>query len=68
MTTATFDANPDGSINQAAYDSRWVKQGGNQLNDTYTANFDWVLRPTFFVNVSAGLYQTDNTTPSEFRG
>ena len=68
MTTATFDANPDGSINQAAYDSRWVRQGGNSLNDTYTANFDWVMRPTFFVNVAAGSYQTDNTTPSEFRG
>jgi outer membrane receptor protein involved in Fe transport len=68
ITTATFDANPDGSINQAAYDSRWVHQGGNQLNDTYVANADWVVRPTFFVNVSAGSYRTDNTTPQEFRG
>jgi hypothetical protein len=68
ITTSTFDANPDGSINQSAYDSRWVRQGGNQLNDTYTVNADWVVRPTFFVNISGGAYRTDNTTPEEFRG
>ena len=68
MTTAAFDANPDGSINQTAYDSRWVKQGGNSKNDTYAANFDWVVRPNFFVNISGGSYGTDHTTPPEFRG
>jgi Carboxypeptidase regulatory-like domain/TonB-dependent Receptor Plug Domain len=68
MTTSTFDANADGSINQTAFNNRWVNQGGNQLNDVYTANADWVIRPTFFVNVSAGSYHTDDTTPAEFRG
>ena len=68
ITTATFDANADGSINQSAFDSRWLKQGGNQTNDTYTGNFDWVIRPTFFVNVSGGSYRTNDTTPEEFRG
>jgi len=34
MTTSTFDKNADGTINQAGFDSRWVKQGGNSLNDT----------------------------------
>jgi Carboxypeptidase regulatory-like domain/TonB dependent receptor/TonB-dependent Receptor Plug Domain len=68
VTTATFDANPDGSINQAAFDSRWVRQGDNRLNDTYSANVDWMIRPNFFVNVSGGSYNTDFTTPEEFRG
>ena len=68
MTTSTFDANPNGTINQAAYDSRWVKQGGNQTNDTYAGNFDWAVTPSFFVNVSGGSYRTDDTTPPEFRG
>jgi Carboxypeptidase regulatory-like domain/TonB dependent receptor len=68
ITTATFDANPDGSINQAAFNSRWVNQGSNQTNDAYSGNLDWVIRPTFFVNVSGGSYRTDDTTPAEFRG
>ena len=42
ITTATFDANPDGSINQAAFNSRWVNQGSNQTNDAYSGNLDWV--------------------------
>jgi hypothetical protein len=68
ITTATFDANPDGSINQTAFNNRWVNQGSNQTNDTYTGNFDWVIRPTLFVNVSGGSYRTNDTTPEDFRG
>jgi hypothetical protein len=68
MTTSTFDANPDGSINQEAYNDRWVNQGGNQTNDSYSGNFDWIVRPTFFVNVTGGSYRTNDTTPPEFRG
>ena len=37
-------------------------------NDLYSGNLDWVVRPTFFVNVSAGSFMTDATTPPEFRG
>src|SRR4029079_8702932 len=68
ITRSTFDMNPDGSINQAAYDARWVKTGGNGTNDTYTGNMDWVIKPTFFVNLSGGSYRTNSTTPPEFRG
>ena len=68
MSLGTFDKNADGSINQAAFDSRYVKQGGNSTNDTYSGNFDWVIRPTFFVNVAGGTYRTNRTTPPEFRG
>jgi carboxypeptidase family protein/TonB-dependent receptor-like protein len=68
MTTSTFDKNADGTINQSAFDSRWVKQGGNSLNDTYSGNVDWVVTPKFFVNLMGGSYRTNNTTPPEFRG
>src|SRR6185436_8819623 len=66
--TGTFDKNPDGSINQAAYDARWLKQGDNNTNDTYAGTVDWVLKPTFFVNLSGGSFRTNRTTPPEFRG
>jgi TonB dependent receptor len=68
ITTSTFDANPDGSLNQTAFNNRWVNQGSDSENDTYAGNFDWIVRPSFFVNVSGGLYRTDRTTPPEFRG
>ncbi len=68
MTRSTFDMNPDGSINQTAYDNRWVKTGSNGTNDTYTGSVDWVIKPTFFVNLMGGSYRTNNTTPPEFRG
>ncbi len=69
MTRAAFDRNPDGSINQTAYNNRWVRQGGNSTNDTYSGNLDWVIKPTFFVNIQGGSYRfNDNFTPPEFRG
>ena len=55
MTLSTFDANPDGSINQTAFNNRWVNQGGNRENDTYSGNVDWVVKPSFFVNVTGGV-------------
>ena len=58
---STFDRNADGRINQTAYDTRWVKQGGNCTNDTYSGNLDWVITPTFFVNAAAAV-RTATTT------
>jgi carboxypeptidase family protein/TonB-dependent receptor-like protein len=68
MSLSTFDRNADGTINQAAFDNRWTNVGHNSTNDTYTGNLDWVIKPTFFVNVAGGSYRTDATTPPEFRG
>ena len=70
MSLSTFDRNADGTINQAAFDSRWIKSSnsGNSTNDTYAGNVDWVVRPTFFVNVQGGTYRTNQTTPPEYRG
>ena len=68
MSTSAFDALPNGDINQTAFNNRWVNQGTNSKNDTYAGNLDWVVRPNFFVNLSAGSYLNDNSTPPEFRG
>ena len=70
ITTNAFDKNADGTINQTAYDARWVNSSnsGNSQNDTYAGNFDWVVKPTFFVNVSSGSFFYNNTTPEAFRG
>ena len=67
MTLSPFD-NIGGVINQTAFDKRWVSQGSNSTNDVFSGNVDWVIKPTFFVNVSAGSYRTNGTTPPEFRG
>jgi hypothetical protein len=67
MSLNTFDANPDGSINQTAFNNRWLNQGDNRENDTYAGNVDWIM-PNFFVNVTGGVYRTNRTTPAEFRG
>jgi outer membrane receptor protein involved in Fe transport len=68
ISRSTFDALPGGAINQTAFDNRWKNQGGDSLNDTYSGNLDWAATPTFFVNVQAGSFRADNTTPPEFRG
>ncbi len=68
MSLSTFDANPDGSINQTAFNNRWINQGDNRENDSYSGNVDWIVKPSFFVNVTGGVYRTDRTTPEEFRG
>ncbi len=68
MSLSTFDANPDGSLNQTAFNNRWVNQGDNRENDSYSGNVDWIVKPSFFVNVTGGVYRTNRTTPAEFRG
>ena len=68
MSLSTFDANPDGSINQTAFNNRWINQGDNRENDSYSGNVDWIVKPSFFVNITGGVYRTDRTTPAEFRG
>ena len=45
-----------------------MRQGSNSTNDTYSGNLDWVIKPTFFVNLSGGSYRTNRTTPIEWRG
>jgi hypothetical protein len=68
MSTSTFDANADGTINQTAFNNRWTNQGDNRENDTYSGNLDWIVTPGFFVNVTGGSYRANRTTPENFRG
>ncbi len=67
-SVATFDKNADGTINQAAFDRRYVLSGLDYQNDLYSGNLDWVARPTLFLNVAAGYYRTNQQTPPEARG
>jgi hypothetical protein len=67
-STSTFDKNADGSINQAPYDRRWVKAGSDSNNTVLSLNTDWVVSPAFFVNVTAGYYRANNTTPADAVG
>ena len=67
-SSGTFDKLADNSINQAAYDRRWVKTGENSSNNVYSVNADWVVSPAFFVNVTGGYYRTNYTTPEDAVG
>ena len=67
-TTGTFDTNADGTINQAAYDARWILSGSDSQNDMYSANLDWVVTPSVFLNVMGGYYRINVSTPPEARG
>ena len=67
-STSTFDMNADRTINQAAFDRRWVKSGSNQTNTVLSLNADWVVSPAFFVNVTGGYMETNDTTPEDAVG
>lgn len=67
-TTSTFDMNADRTINQAAYDRRWVKAGSDSNNTVLSLNTDWVVAPTFFVNATGGYYRANDTTPEDAVG
>src|SRR6185503_10353218 len=48
--------------------NRWERTGNNSTNDLYGGNVDWVLTPRFFLNIQAGYWITNSTTPAEFAG
>ena len=62
FNTATWDADPE------KFKDRWERTGANNKDDLYSANFDWVTTPKFFVNVQAGYWLTDTNSPAEFAG
>ncbi|MFB3854051.1 MAG: carboxypeptidase regulatory-like domain-containing protein [Vicinamibacterales bacterium] len=52
---------PDGtSTGNAA--TEYAVPGENRWNDAYSGLVDWVVRPTFYVNVSGGYFMTDTET------
>jgi hypothetical protein len=67
-TAATFDKNADGTINQAAFDRRWVLSGSDLRVDAYSGNLDWVITPKVYLNITGGYYRTNTWTPAEAHG
>ena len=60
FTTAAWDADPE------KFKDRWERIGSDSRNDLYSANFDWVITPKYFVNIAGGYLGYDTTTPEEF--
>jgi hypothetical protein len=56
-----------GKLDQQAFDRTYVLNGANSWNNTYSGNVDWVIKPTIFVNATAGYFFYNNTTPEEVR-
>lgn len=44
----------------------YTNTGSNFSNDMYSGNVDWVVKPTFFVNATAGLLAYNTTMPPNF--
>jgi hypothetical protein len=62
LTTGVFET--DATL----YDQRWNQSGLDSINYTWSGNVDWVLKPTLFVNATAGFFRTNSWTPPEYRG
>ncbi len=62
----------DGGWTKATYYSPDVMHttydlvGSDYTNQMYSGNLDWVIKPTFFVNVTAGALTYNTTQPSDF--
>lgn len=61
-TTSAWDSDPE------KFKDRWDRTGSNDLNDLYSAVYDWVINPRFFVNVNSGYYWTNTANPADFAG
>jgi len=67
-TGAPFSKLADGSVDQVAYDRQWNEYATDSTNDLVSANLDWVLSPTVFLNTTAGYFRTNYWTSPEMRG
>jgi hypothetical protein len=56
-----------GTLDQATYDRTYVLNGGDSWNNAYSGNVDWVVKPTVFINATAGYFMYNNTTPADVR-
>ncbi len=48
------------AFNQTAFDNTYNKTGSDSRQDVLSGNLDWVIRPTFFINATAGLFRTNS--------
>jgi hypothetical protein len=44
---------------QSSFDNVYNKTGNDNRQDVLSGNLDWVLRPTFFINTTAGFFRTN---------
>jgi outer membrane receptor protein involved in Fe transport len=56
-----------GQLDQGAYDRTYVLNGSDSWNNSYSGNVDWVVKPTIFINATAGYFFYNNTTPPDTR-
>ncbi|MGE5360890.1 MAG: carboxypeptidase regulatory-like domain-containing protein [Bacteroidales bacterium] len=47
------------TFNQTAFDNIYKRTGGDNRQDVLSGNLDWVLKPTFFINTTAGFFRTN---------
>jgi len=58
--TSTWILGSDCHFDQTAFDNAYVKTGSDNRQDVLSGNLDWVLKPTFFINATAGMFRTNN--------
>ena len=51
---------PACTIDQAKFDGTYVNTGSDSRSDVLSGTVDWVVRPTVFVNATAGLFRTNS--------
>jgi hypothetical protein len=67
-TTSWLSSASTGCVfNQANFDNIYKNTGSDSQNDVISGNLDWVIKPTFFVNATAGYYRTNNWTDPSWR-
>jgi len=55
------------TFNQTSFDNIYKNTGSDSRNDVIAGNLDWVIKPTFFVNTTAGYYRTNAWTDPSWR-
>ena len=67
FTSATWDTT-NGVFDQQKFNDRYNNTGTDGMNDLYSANFDWVVKPSFLVQVNSGYLWYNSQNPAEFAG
>jgi hypothetical protein len=60
--------NPDGTLDQAAYDRQWNKYGTDTSNNMLSGNVDWIVSPQMLINATLGVHRSNNWTSPDMRG
>ena len=58
--TSSWILGSDCHFDQTAFDDAYVRTGSDSRQDVLSGNLDWVLKPTFFINATAGMFRTNS--------